>query len=265
MGPTTFTSAPGTFNPVVTELNLFLSQRSMTYPSPVHLYLATPHTVTPHTQEALDTIHTLVAGTTSYNDHYSPPTPHEGPNKTTGRQISTAGDRNSRPLFSSFSHSRPYTAESRSKYKGSLVRGEIGDEWKWGECEEEEVSTREVATQTEPEDEFVPTRSTERPLTDEDDQNQTTEEPKIAIVVESRPLTTKRHHHRSLSVDDGTSYPPRSSISCRRFSQLYAFSHSDVMKQFHSQYPEPVPDLRQYGIQTGRRHTIHGYNSYYFH
>ena len=69
---------------------------------------------------------------------------------------------------------------------------------------------------------------------------------------------------RSFSVDE-SAFIPRSTLSARRFSELYGFNRSDVLRRFHAQYPEQAPDLRQYGIQTGKRHIIHGYNSYHFH
>ena len=237
----------------------------MTYPAPKQRYFASAPAVSPHRKEALDTIHSLVGGTTSYTDHYSPPTPPEEPNHTTARPVSTVGDQHFQRMYSSFSHSRPYTAESRSKYKGSLVRGESGEEWEWAEPEEEvKVLTRDAATQTEleMEDEQQPAWTTDVPHLTKD---QTADEPRVAVVVEPRPLTAKNSHRRSLSVGDCVSFRPRSTIVCRRFSQIYSFSRSNVMRQFHSQYPEPAPDLRQFGIQTGKRHTIHGYNAYYFH
>ena len=72
-----------------------------------------------------------------------------------------------------------------------------------------------------------------------------------------------RRHWRSLSADAACT--PRSVTSARRFSELYSFSRSEVQRRFHQQYPEQAPDLRQYGIQTGKRHIIHGYHAYYYH
>ena len=170
----------------------------------------------------------------------------------------------SRVVYSSFSHSRPYTAESRSKYKGTLVREDtIGEEWEWGEEGEMRVARKDVATQTEPTDEFPPLRFTDEPHSTNVYQT-TTEEPNVA---QFRPSTVEfAQRQRSFSLDDeDLLFRPRSSITCQRFSQLYGFSRSDAMKQFHSQFPEPAPDLRVYGTQKGKRHTIHGYNSYYFH
>lgn len=257
---------------------VFLSrtQRSKTYPAPHVQYSSSHSAKSPHTQEALDSIHSLVAGTTSYADHFRLPHPPEGPNQTNGGRMSTSGGRNlgpPRPLYSSFSHSRPYTAESRSKYRGTLVVEDIGDDWEWEEEGEREgevkvVSKKDAATQTEPDDEYPPLWSTGQPqLTNDHQTKATTGEPKWENMVELRPLTTTgvEHRQRSFSVNEGLAFHPRSSLSSRRFSQLYGFSRSDVMKQFHSQFPEPVPDLRQYGMQKGRRHIIHGYNSYYFH
>ena len=58
---------------------------------------------------------------------------------------------------------------------------------------------------------------------------------------------------------------PRSVTSTRRLMSVYNFSKSEVLKRFHQEYPERAPDLRDYGIQEGKRHIIHGYKSYYFH
>ncbi|CAI8054724.1 hypothetical protein GBAR_LOCUS29847 [Geodia barretti] len=254
-------------------------QRSKTYPTP-HVQYPTSHSPKPpHTQEALSTIHCLVARTTSYQDHFHLPYgyPHDGPNKTTSRRMSATGGQNlsgSRPLYLSFSHSRPYTAESRSKYKGTPARGDtVGEDCEWEEEEEGEwakgevrwVTMKDAATQTEPNDEFPPLGLPHS--TNDNQARSTTDGPTIAKTVEMRPSTTGVEQREcSFSVDEEeASFRPRSSITCRRFSQLYGFSRSDTMKHFHSQFLEPVPDLREYGMQKGKRHTIHGYNSYYFH
>lgn len=148
------------------------------------------------------------------------------------------------------------------------------------------TTTRDVATQTEPDDEYlytlttqdqsIPTESTVGPLTNLSDQKMPKHQPKEKIIkprLSTSPSGTRfktetetkdKNHHRSFSIDE-TSFRPRSSFTTQRFSEIYGFSRSDVQKQFHLQYPESAPDLRQYGIQKGKRHTIHGYNSYYFH
>ena len=245
-----------------------------------------PFTISHNTQEALHTIHSLTAGTTSYTDQFRvPPSPGESIGATT-RQKSTTGD--SRALYSAYSHSRPYTAESRAKYRGKCVREENGEEWEWEEREEEEgdegkIVMKDATTQT---DEYL----TATPQPDHHmpvDPNELTTHsqtaklrPKSATVVPKVCLSAagtrtgqdgmdcgtevERRHQRSFSVD-GNAFFPRSSSSAKRFKELYGFSRSNVLKRFHLQYPEQAPDLRQYGIQQGRRHTIHGYHSYHFH
>ena len=250
-----------------------------------------PFTISHNTQEALCTIHSLTAGTTSYTDHFCvPPSPGE-PIVATTRQKSITGDQmlhHSRALYSAYSHSRPYTAESRAKYRGKCTREENGEEWEWEEGEGEgakgEIVMKDAATQTDeyltatPQpDHCMPVDPTELMTC-----GQTTAKlrPKSATVV-ARTLssvagtrtgqdemdcgTEVEHRHRRLFSVDESAFLPRSTSSARRFKELYGFSRSDVLKRFHLQYPEQAPDLRQYGIQQGRRHTIHGYNSYHFH
>ena len=61
-------------------------------------------------------------------------------------------------------------------------------------------------------------------------------------------------------------YTPRSVGSTRRLMGLYNnFSKTEVLRRFHDQYPEDVPDLRDYSIREGKRHVIHGHHAYYFH
>ena len=267
-------------------------QRSQTYPAPMLQYTSSQTTpISPHTQEALSTIHSLTAGTTSYCYHFPPPTSHGVPNSATIRRNSTGGGQNvPRPVYSAYSHSRPYTAESRAKYTGKGTKEEEWEEegWEMGEEEEGEtdvvgetvVAKKDVATQTDPDDEYLPSTP---PLQTDDAMPTGSKEgqmvtscsntSKPAIIVprarlsdSASPSKPTRHgrHQRSFSVDEAT-FIPRSACSTRRFSELYDFSRSDVQKQFHSQYPEQAPDLRQYGTQKGKRHTIHGFNSYYFH
>ena len=261
-----------------------------------------PSTISHNTQEALRTIHSLTAGTTSYRDHFRlPPSPWV-PIDATTRQMSTTGDQfldNSRPLYSSYSHSRPYTAEIRAKYRGKCVMEEHGEEWEWEQEEEvkdegSKIVMKDAATQTDEVDEYLTAPrlwpqgdhhvlmdSATLPETTTHDRVTTTLRPKSTTVVVPRTLVSaagtatrpggmgcgievQHRHQRSFSVD-GSTFLPRSLSSARRFKELYGFSHSDVLKRFHLQYPEQAPDLRQYGIQKGKRHTIHGYNSYHFH
>lgn len=43
------------------------------------------------------------------------------------------------------------------------------------------------------------------------------------------------------------------------------FSRSDAQRNFHCNHPEPVPDLRELSIRTGKRHTFSGYHAHYWH
>ena len=265
-------------------------QRSQTYPAPMLQYTPsqfTPSTISPHTQDALKTINSLTSNTTSYKDHFGIPPSHGVLNKTTLRRNSTVGGqilKESRPQYSAYSHCRPYTAESRAKYRGKSGRGEEWEENEeegWGEGEREgageregekesRIVTKDAATQTEPNDYLLlitpspPQDHSEKTESTKDDHMQTKECPTIIVARPPRSATTDHKHQRSYSADQTVSLP-RTSSSSRRFSSLYGFSRSAVLKRFHSQYPEQAPDLRQYGMKKGRRHTIHGYNSYYFH
>lgn len=203
-----------------------------------------------------------------------------------------------RSLYSVYSHSRPYTAESRAKYRGKFGRGANEEDWgKGGEDAEGEsgIVMKDAATQTEDDDEYLlatPTLQQDHdmamdtatlPQLTNHSQTATKQRLKSATSVprvstalptpgvgmgqggmECGRETMERRHQRSFSVD-GSTFFPRSSLSARRFTELYGFSRSNTLKRFHSQYLELAPDLRQYGIQKGKRHTIHGYNSYYFH
>ena len=61
-------------------------------------------------------------------------------------------------------------------------------------------------------------------------------------------------------------YTPRTIESTRKFMRLYqGFSRSEILNRFNKQYEEVVPDLRQYSIQKGKRHFIHGSHAYYYH
>ena len=58
-------------------------------------------------------------------------------------------------------------------------------------------------------------------------------------------------------------HTPRSAVSTRR--TMTTFSKTEAIRQFHERHPDNVPDLRDYSIQEGRRHVIHGHHAYYFH
>ncbi len=59
---------------------------------------------------------------------------------------------------------------------------------------------------------------------------------------------------------------PRTVDSTRRMVQLFTgYSRTNAQRQFHQQYQELPPDLRQFGIRKGKRHVIHGTNAYYYH
>lgn len=67
----------------------------------------------------------------------------------------------------------------------------------------------------------------------------------------------------SFSNDTGT---PRTANSTRKLVGLFnGFNRTDILKRFHEHFPENAPDLRTYSIREGKRHIIHGSNSYYFH
>ena len=73
-------------------------------------------------------------------------------------------------------------------------------------------------------------------------------------------------HTRSHSAD--ASYTPhiRTAQATQKLMTLYnGFNRSEVMRKFHEQYPEKVPDLREYSIREGKRHVICGSHAYYFH
>ena len=166
--------------------------------------------------------------------------------------------------------------------------GEEGEEEE-GEGEEEEegeVLMKDVATQTELDDDYLltatptplqllhmPMDTTTLPQWTNCCQRATNQRSKSATAAPIPPSTvgtrirpqgmdSRQGYQRSGSFDERSHL--RTS-SARKLMHLNEFSRSDVQKQFHSQYPELAPDLRRYGIQKGKRHTIHGYNSYHFH
>ena len=75
------------------------------------------------------------------------------------------------------------------------------------------------------------------------------------------------HPHPPYNSDnDCNYYKPRSVESTRRMNELFqGFKRCEVLRRFHSAYPESAPDLRQYGTRTGKRHIINGHHAYYFH
>ena len=73
---------------------------------------------------------------------------------------------------------------------------------------------------------------------------------------------------KNLTIDgrslNQTPFTPRTAVASRRLMSAYEFDKSAVKKQFHAEYPENAPDLRENSTQ-GKRHLIHGYHAYYFH
>ena len=71
---------------------------------------------------------------------------------------------------------------------------------------------------------------------------------------------------------DATSSRPRTENSeahlirplSRHHQRQCEFSRTAVLNNFFHSYPETSPDLRD-SVQNGKRHIIHGVNSYYFH
>ena len=61
-----------------------------------------------------------------------------------------------------------------------------------------------------------------------------------------------------------TPFAPRTAIASRRLMSAFEFNKSAVKRQFHAEYPENAPDLRENSRQ-GKRHLIHGHHAYYFH
>lgn len=61
-------------------------------------------------------------------------------------------------------------------------------------------------------------------------------------------------------------FTPRSAQSTRQLMTLFnGFNKSDVLKQFHEDFPEKTADLREYSTHEGKRHFIHGSHAYYYH
>ena len=58
-------------------------------------------------------------------------------------------------------------------------------------------------------------------------------------------------------------HTPRSAVATRRI--FNSFSKTEAIRQFQERYTGNVPDLRDYSIQEGRRHVIHGHHAYYYH
>ena len=91
----------------------------------------------------------------------------------------------------------------------------------------------------------------------------------LSAIIDSLPAYNamlKPQHVRSYSAD--ASYVPhiRTAQATRRLMTLYnGFNRSEMMRKFHEQYPEKVPDLREYSIREGKRHVICGSHAYYFH
>ena len=59
---------------------------------------------------------------------------------------------------------------------------------------------------------------------------------------------------------------PRTITSSKRLMDAYTFNRSNIRKNFHYNYPEVSPDLRDLArYPSAKRHNIHGVHSYYFH
>ena len=74
------------------------------------------------------------------------------------------------------------------------------------------------------------------------------------------PQTDTADHDWLLTADVHTT---RSAVSTRRM--FNSFSKTEAIRRFQERYPGNVPDLRDYSIQEGRRHVIHGHHAYYYH
>ena len=54
--------------------------------------------------------------------------------------------------------------------------------------------------------------------------------------------------------------------STQRLMSLFnGFNKTEILKQFHKEFPENAPDLREYSVHEGKRHIIHGSHAYYYH
>ena len=89
---------------------------------------------------------------------------------------------------------------------------------------------------------------------------------KLPLSQQLYQLTPVAQEYKSRLVKEiDSGYIPRTVSSTRRMTELYnRYSRSAILKRFHKQYQEVAPDLRQYSIKEGKRHTIHGSNAYYY-
>ena len=81
-------------------------------------------------------------------------------------------------------------------------------------------------------------------------------------------INLSSHAFRNVPTDrqplNQSPFAPRTAIASRRLMSAFEFNRSAVQRQFHVEYPENAPDLRDNSSQ-GRRHIIHGHHAYYFH
>lgn len=197
--------------------------------------------LTPSTYKTLELVNNRVAASTAYNDNYSRPT-------RSARQV------NGQLLLSHL--------DSRGKYARLPCFSSVSQQL---ECDrvkqlQQVGNTHDQATQTQPDEEF-----------------NTFLEPQInetelkAILIDDSSVTTIRppseqdsYLHPS-SVGSTSSYQFLDTANCSSHHVHDSYSKTEAMKQFHLQYPDYVPDLRDFTSGNGRKHIINGYHAYYWH
>ncbi len=209
---------------------------------------------------ALRRIHRVLTRTTTYSDQFSTPNTPRGLPNILNKTAYTFRSRESQ---------RPWTAESRGKYAFSAQETSLGtlglqtatdDRCSSSNQEvENDVSTSSESEQDTEEKPMMVDTSTQT-------EERRTEFPSLFIDRnESVNATIDPGLH--ISHDQGSNLiTPRTAQSTQRLMSLFnGFNKTDILKRFHEEFPEKAPDLREYGLQDGKRHTIHGSHAYYFH
>lgn len=216
---------------------------------------------------ALRRIHQVLTRTTTYSEQFSPPnTPTGLPNI-----LKTAY------TFRSRDSHRPWTAESRGKYNRVSVS-----------AQESSLGTSRLQTATDDSSSNQEVENNESTSLDVEIEQDTKEKKPImadactqteegrtefpSLFTDHRVLSDRNESVRT-TVDPGLHISQRSNLNTPRTAQstqrlmslFNGFNKTDICKRFHEEFPEKAPDLREYGLQNGKRHTIHGSHAYYFH
>lgn len=177
-------------------------------------------------------------------------------------------------LYRSRESHRPWTAESRGKYsrvahtepdssfgfsklQEALIKSNYEQESTEAESvdsssdSEKDIEVVKVDAGTQTEEEYFEPNRTELP---------------------SLAPQTLGPDHKEMEAQDSQRLirsnlsTPKTAESTRKLMSLFnGFNKTEILRRFNNEFPEKAPDLREYSIQEGKRHIIHGSHAYYYH